>query len=100
MVALLILLVFLGFAIALPLLFVGLLLGLLIRLAVGVALIPLKIAGFAVRLTLGLTLGLIALILAGVVLLIPLLPFLALAFVIWMIVRLTRRHPATRLAAD
>lgn len=96
MVALLILLVFLGFAIALPLL----LLGLVIRLAVGVALIPLKIAGFAVRLSLGLVLGLVALILTGVVLLIPLLPFLALAFAIWMIVRRTRRHPAVRLATD
>lgn len=94
MVALLVLLVLFGFLIALPLL----LLGLLIRLAVGVALIPLRIAGFALRLSLGMALGLVAFVLAAAVLLIPLLPFLALAFAAWMIVRLTRRHPSSRLA--
>ena len=96
MIALLILLVFFGFLIALPLLLVAL----LIRVAVGVALIPLRIVGFAVRLSLGLVFGLVALLLAGTVLLLPLLPFVALAFVAWMIVRLMRRHPAAQLAAD
>lgn len=96
MVALFIVLVFFGLLVALPLL----LLGLLIRLAVGVALIPLKILGFAVRLSLGLALGLVALVLAGAVLLLPLLPFLLLGFVVWMIVRLVRRRPAARLVTD
>ena len=93
MIALTVLLVFLGFLIVLPLV----ILALLIRLAIGVALIPLKILGFAVRLSLGLVLGLVALILAGAVLLLPLLPFLLLAFVVWMVVRLVRRHPASSL---
>jgi len=96
MVALLILLAFLGFLIVLPLL----ILGLLIRVAVGVALIPLRLVGFAIRLSLGLAFGLVALVLAGTLLLLPLLPFVALAFFVWMIVRMTRRHPAAGLAAD
>jgi hypothetical protein len=96
MLALLILLLFVGFLIVVPLLLVGLIL----RLVVGLVLIPLKIAGFAVRLSLGLAAGLVGLILAGTVLLIPLLPVLLLAFFVWMIVRLVRRHPGARLAAD
>jgi hypothetical protein len=96
MLALLMLLLFVGFLIVVPLLLVGLVL----RLAVGLVLIPLKIAVFAVRLSLGLVAGLVGLILAGTVLLIPLLPVLLLALFVWMIVRLVRRQPPARLAAD
>jgi hypothetical protein len=94
MVALLILLLAVGFLIVVPLLVVGLVL----RLAIGVVLIPLRIAGFAVRLTLGLVAGIVGLILAGTVLLIPLLPVLLLVFFVWLIARLVRGHPAARLA--
>jgi hypothetical protein len=94
MAALLILLVFFGFLIVLPLLLVGF----LVRVLVGLALIPLKLVGFALRLSLGLAFGLVALVLAGTLLLLPLLPFVALAFVVWMIIRLMRRQPAARLS--
>ena len=83
MAALLILLVFFGFLLVLPLLIVGF----LIRVAVGI-----------VRLSLGLAFGMVALVLAGTLLLLPLLPFVAGAFVIWLIVRLMRRQPAARLS--
>ena len=85
-----------GGLIVLPLLLVALAL----RLAIGLALLPFRIAGLAIRLALGLVVGLVGLILAGAVLLIPLLPIIALVFGIWMIVRLGRRHPATGLATD
>jgi hypothetical protein len=87
---------FVGCLIVLPLLLIGLAL----RLAIGLALLPFRIAGFAIRLVVGLVVGLLGLILAGAVLLIPLLPILALVFGIWLIVRLTRRHPAAGLATD
>jgi len=77
-----------------------LLVGLVLRLAIGLALLPLRIVGFTIKLAIGLVLGLVALVLAGTVLLIPLLPVIALVFAIWLIVRLTRRHPAAQLAAD
>ena len=83
MVALLILLVFFGFLIVLPLLIVGF----VIRIAVGL-----------VRLSLGLAFGLVGLVLAGTLLLLPLLPIVAAAFVIWLFVRLMRRQPAARLS--
>jgi hypothetical protein len=83
MAALLILLVFFGFLIVLPLLIVGF----VIRIAVGL-----------VRLSLGLAFGLVGLVLAGTLLVLPLLPFVAAAFVIWMFVRLMRRQPAARLS--
>ena len=87
---------FVGCLIVLPLLLIGLVL----RLAIGLALLPFRIAGFAIRLVVGLVVGLIGLILAGAVLLIPLLPILALVFGIWLIIRLTRRHPAAGLVTD
>lgn len=90
MIALLLLLAFVGFLIVLPLLLVGF----LIRLAFGLVIIPLKLAGFAVRLTLGFVFGLVGLILLGTVVLIPLLPFLGVAFVVWMLVKLLTRHRA------
>ena len=85
-----------GSLIVLPLLLVGLAL----RLAIGVALLPLRIAGLAIRLALGFVVGLVGLILAGTVLLIPLLPIVALVLGIWLIFRLSKRHPATGLATD
>jgi len=96
MIALLLLGVFLAFLIVVPLLLVGLVL----RLAIGLALIPFRIAGFAIRLMLGLVVGLVGLILAGAVLLIPLLPIIALVGGIWLIFRLGRRHPAAGLAIE
>jgi hypothetical protein len=77
-----------------------LLVGLVLRLAFGLALLPFRLAGLAVRLVVGLFLGLVGLILAGAVILIPLLPVIALVFGVWLIVRLSRRHPATGLATD
>ena len=95
MFVLLILCLFVGCLILLPLFLVGILL----RLLIGLVLLPLQLAGFAIRLGLGLAVGLIGLILAGAVLLIPLLPIVFLVGGIWLIVRLSRRHPAAGLAA-
>ena len=76
-----------------------LILGLVLKLVLGLVLIPFKVAGLAIRLALGMAFGLVALVLAGsAVLLIPLLPILFLAGLIWLIVRLSRRQPAARLA--
>ena len=94
MFLLLLLGLFVGSLIVVPLLIVGLVL----RLVLGLVLLPLKLAGFAIRLGLGVVFGLIGLILAGTVLLIPLLPVVAVAFGVWLIFRLSRRHPAARLA--
>jgi hypothetical protein len=96
MFVLLILGLFVGCLIVVPLL----LLGLALRLALGLALLPFRIAGLAIRLAVGLVVGLVGLVLAGAVLLIPLLPVIALVGGIWLIVRLSRRHPAARLATD
>ena len=96
MAVLLMLFLFVGFLILVPLLIVGLVL----KLALALVLIPFKVAGLAIRLALGLVFGVVGLILAGTaVLLIPLLPILFLAAGIWLIVRLTRPHPAAGLAA-
>jgi len=96
MAVLLMLFLFVGFLILVPLLIVGLVL----KLALALVLIPFKVAGLAIRLALGLVFGAAALILAGTaVLLIPLLPILFLAAGIWLIVRLTRPHTAAGLAA-
>jgi len=95
MFVLLILCLFVGCLILVPLLLVGIVL----RLLIGLVLLPLQLAGFAIRLGLGLAVGLIGLILAGAVLLIPLLPIVFLVGGIWLIVRLSRRHPAAGLAA-
>jgi len=95
MFVLLILCLLVGSLILVPLL----ILGLVLRLALGLVLIPFKVAGLAIRLVLGLAFGVVGLVLAGTaVLLIPLLPILFLAGGVWLIVRLSRPHPAARLA--
>ena len=95
MAVLLMLFLFVGFLILVPLL----ILGLVLKLALGLVLIPFRVAGLAIRLALGLVFGVVGLILAGTaVLLLPLLPILFLAAGIWLIVRLTRPDPAARLA--
>ncbi len=95
MFALVILGLFLGCLILIPLLILGFVLKLLIALV----LLPFQLAGFAIRLGLGLAVGLVGLILAGAVLLIPLLPIVFLVGGIWLLVRLIRRQPAPRLTA-
>jgi hypothetical protein len=90
MFLLVILALFVGSLILVPLIIVGLVL----RLVLGLVLLPFRIAGFAIRLGLGVAFGLIGMLLAGTVLLIPLLPVLAVALGIWLIVRLGRRRPA------
>ena len=94
MSALLILGLLVGFLLLIPLL----ILGFALRLLVGLIVLPFKIAGFAIRLGVGLALGLVAMIVAGAVLLSPLLPIVFLIGGIWLIVRLTRRQPAARWA--
>jgi len=95
MAVLVMLFLFVGCLIVVPLL----ILGLVLKLVLGLVLIPFKVAGLAIRLALGMAFGLVALVLAGsAVLLIPLLPILFLAGLIWLIVRLSRRQPAARLA--
>ena len=96
MFVLLILCLFVRCLILVPLLLVALAL----KLAIALVLIPFRIAGFAIKLALGLTFGLAALVLAGTVLLIPLLPIVALVFGIWLILRLSRRQPTTTLATE
>ena len=96
MFVLLILCLILGCLIVVPLMLIGLAL----RLAIGVALIPLRVAGFAVKLVLALTLGLAALIVVGTLVLIPLLPFVLLALAGWLTFRMLRRQPAAHLATD
>ena len=96
MIALFLVGLFVAFLIVVPLL----LLGLALRLAIALALLPFRIAGLAIRLTLGLVVGLVGLILAGTVLLIPLLPVIALGCAIWLIFRLSRRQPAAGLATE
>jgi hypothetical protein len=83
-----------GCLIVVPLLIVGLVL----RLVIGLVLLPFQIAGFAIRLTLGLIAVVVGLVLAGTVLLIPLLPIVALALGIWFIFRWVRRPQPARLA--
>jgi hypothetical protein len=85
-----------GCLIIVPLMLVGLVL----RLILGLVLLPFQIAGFAIRLTLGLIAALVGLLLAGAVLLIPLLPIIALIGGIWLIFRLSRRHQPARLASN
>jgi hypothetical protein len=87
---------FLACLIVVPLLLVGLAL----RLAIAVVLFPFRIAGLAIGLAAGLAVGLVGLLLAGAILLIPLLPVIAFVGGIWLIVRLARRQPAAQLATD
>lgn len=96
MFVLLILGLFVGCLIVVPVLLVGLVL----RLILGLVLLPFQIAGFAIRLTLGLIAGLVGLILAGAVLLIPLLTILALIGGVWLVFRLTRRQQPARLVGN
>jgi hypothetical protein len=96
MFVLLILALFVGCLILVPLLIVGFVL----RLLIGLILLPFQIAGFAIRIGIGLAAGLVGLILAGAVLLIPLLPIVLLVGGIWLIFRLSRRHPVAHLATD
>jgi hypothetical protein len=96
MIALFLVGLFFAFLIVLPLL----LLGLVLKLVIGLALIPFRIAGFAIRLTVGLVIGLIGLILAGALILIPLLPIVAFVGAIWLLFRLIRRHPAPGLVTE
>lgn len=88
-----------GFFVACLIVVPLLLLGFLLRLAIGLAFLPFRIAGLAIRLVFGLVVGIVGLILAGTLLLIPLLPVVAVVAGIWLIVRLSRPHPAARLAA-
>jgi hypothetical protein len=88
--------VLVGGLIVVPLLLVGLAL----RLAFGLLFLPFRLAGLAIRLTLGLVFGIVGLILAGAVLLIPLLPVVAVVLGVWLIVRWSRRQPSARLAID
>lgn len=102
-------LLFLGVLAGLVLLIPLMILGAVLRLVLGIAFLPIRLAGFAVKLTFGLVLGLVgavvglALLLAGLlalgaVVLVPLLPFLAIAGGIWLVWRIVRRprlaHPA------
>jgi len=96
MFVLLILGLLFGCLIVVPLL----LLGLVLRLVIGLVLLPFQIAGLAIRLTLGFVVALVGLILAGAVLLIPLLPIIALVGGIWLIFRLSRRHPPAHLVSN
>ncbi len=96
MFVLLILCLFVGCLILVPLLFVALAL----KLAIALVLIPFRIAGFAIKLALGLSLGLAALVIAGTVLLIPLLPIIALGVGIWAVLRLSKRQRAATLATE
>lgn len=77
-----------------------LILGLVLRLVIGLLLLPFQIAGLAIRLTLGLVFALVGVILAGAVLLIPLLPIIALVGGIWLIFRLSRRHRPAHLLSN
>jgi hypothetical protein len=96
MFVLLILGLIVGCLIVVPLLLIGLVL----RLVLGLVLLPFQIAGFAIRLTLGLVVALVGVILAGAVLLIPLLPIIALVGGIWLIFRLSRRRAPAQLLSN
>ena len=96
MFVLLILGLLVGCLIVVPLL----LLGLVLRLVIGLVLLPFQIAGFAIRLTIGLVAGLVGLLVAGAVLLIPLVPIVALVGGIWLIFKLSRGHQTARLASS
>jgi hypothetical protein len=100
MVGLLLLVLFVGFLLLIPLMIVGLAL----RLLFGIVLLPFKLAGLAIKLTFGLVAGVVALVVGlavvvaavlavGAVLLIPLIPVLLAAGGLWLIWRLARRRP-------
>jgi hypothetical protein len=102
MLGLLLLVLFVGFLLLLPLM----ILGLALRLLVGIVVLPFKLAGFALKLTFGLVAGVLALVLGlgiaivavlavGAVLLIPLIPVLLVAGGLWLVWRLARPKSAT-----
>jgi hypothetical protein len=90
MFALVLLGLFVGFLIFLPILLVLVVL----RVALGLVLLPIKIVGAVAKLTIGLLVGILALVAAvlGLVL-VPLLPILLVAFGTWLVLRLLRRRP-------
>ena len=101
MLGLLLLVLFVGFLLLIPLM----ILGLALRLLVGIIVLPFKLAGLAIKLTFGLVAGIVALVVGvaavfaaalavGAVLLIPLIPVLLAAGGLWLIWRLARRRPA------
>ena len=101
MLGVLLLVAFVGCLLLIPLL----ILGLALRLLVGIVVLPFKLAGFALKLTFGFVAALVALVLGvavavaavlavGAVLLIPLIPVLLAAGGIWLLWRLARRKPA------
>jgi hypothetical protein len=106
MAGLLLLVLFVGLVLLVPLMIVGLAL----RLLVGMVLLPIKLAGLALKLTFGLVAGMVGLVIGGialaavlvvtgVVLLIPFLPLLFAAGGVWLIWRMTRRKPVQGLGA-
>lgn len=105
MFGLLLLVVFVGLVLLVPLMIVALAL----RIALGILLLPFKLAGLALKFTFGLLAGIVGvglcaaalvavLVVAGAVLLIPFLPLLFVAGGIWLIWRIARR-PAPGLGA-
>ena len=96
MFVLLILCLFVGCLIVVPLILVALLL----KLVIGLLLLPFRIAGLALRLAAFLVVGVSGLVLAGTILLIPLLPIVALVGAIWLMLRIFRGRPAARLVTD
>jgi hypothetical protein len=106
MVGLLLLVLFVGFVLLVPLLIVGLAL----RIAFGILLLPFKLAGVALKLTAGLVAGVVGVVLGavallavllvtGAVLIIPFVPLAIVAGGAWLIWRLARRRPAPGLGA-
>ena len=91
MLVLLVLFVFAACLVLVPLLLVGLAL----RLMFAVVLLPFRLAGLALRLAIVLAMGLLALLMAGSLLLVPLLPIAALIGAIWLLARLVRGRPTT-----
>ena len=91
MVGLLFLGLFVGFLVLLPVLF----LFVLLRVVLGLALLPLKIAGGLAKVLLGLFVGILALLAAVFALvLVPLLPIVFLIGTVWILLRLLRRRPS------
>jgi hypothetical protein len=95
MFVLLILCLFVGCLIVVPLIFVAQVL----RLVIGLALLPFRLVGLVLKLAVFSVLGVVGLVLAGTVLLIPLLPVVALAGAVWLMLRLFRGRPAPGLAS-
>jgi hypothetical protein len=106
MLGLLLLVLFVGFVLLVPLMIVGLAL----RIAFGILLLPFKLVGVALKLTAGLLAGIVGVVLGaaalvvvlvatGALLIIPFLPLFIVAGGIWLIWRLARRRPSPGLGA-